>query len=63
MATEVVNNYGSARTICAGHYHSALINEKGYAFTWGWSLHGQLGTYTCCSFINVLTPNRVKSLK
>uniref|UniRef100_A0A8R1TTY3 RCC1-like domain-containing protein n=1 Tax=Onchocerca volvulus TaxID=6282 RepID=A0A8R1TTY3_ONCVO len=62
VATEVVGNYGSARIICAGHYHSALINEKGNAFTWGWSFHGQLGINTRCSFIDKLVPNLVKSL-
>ncbi|KAM3725707.1 X-linked retinitis pigmentosa GTPase regulator [Dirofilaria immitis] len=59
-ATEIVHNYGNARTVCAGHYHSALINEKGYAFTWGWSFHGQLGVNTRCS--DELVPNLVRSL-
>ncbi|VBB32718.1 unnamed protein product, partial [Acanthocheilonema viteae] len=62
VATEIVDCYGSARTICAGHYHSALINEKGYVFTWGWSFHGQLGINTHSSFADKLVPNLVKSL-
>ncbi|EJD76075.1 RCC1 and BTB domain-containing protein 2 [Loa loa] len=62
LATEIVNNYGSARTVCAGHYHSALISEEGYAFTWGWSFHGQLGINTRSSFTDELAPSLVKSL-
>uniref|UniRef100_A0A0R3RYV6 Kinetochore-associated protein 1 n=1 Tax=Elaeophora elaphi TaxID=1147741 RepID=A0A0R3RYV6_9BILA len=62
VATEIVDNYGSARTVCAGHYHSALINDKGYAFTWGWSFHGQLGINTRSSFADELVPTPVNSL-
>lgn len=63
VATEIVDNYGNARVVCAGHYHSALINEKGCAFTWGWSFHGQLGINTRSSFTDELVPSLVKSLK
>ncbi|VDM11802.1 unnamed protein product [Wuchereria bancrofti] len=62
VAAEIVDNYGSARAVCAGHYHSALINEEGYAFTWGWSFYGQLGINTRSSFTDELVPSLVKSL-
>jgi alpha-tubulin suppressor-like RCC1 family protein len=29
--------------LSAGHYHSACLDEKGHAWTWGWGVHGQLG--------------------
>ena len=30
--------------IAAGQYHSVALDESGQVWTWGWGVHGQLGT-------------------
>ena len=30
--------------IAAGQYHSVALDEDGHVWTWGWGVHGQLGT-------------------
>ncbi|VDN03308.1 unnamed protein product [Thelazia callipaeda] len=62
-ATEVIGTYGDASIICAGHYHSALINSKGFVFTWGWSFYGQLGIDCRSACSNMCIPTLVTSLK
>ncbi|VDN29466.1 unnamed protein product [Gongylonema pulchrum] len=57
-AVEIVGNYGCAKMITAGQYHSALVNEQGQAFTWGWSFYGQLGNGSV--FEDVTEPYFVK---
>ena len=31
-------------SVAAGHYHSAALDSHGQVWTWGWGVHGQLGT-------------------
>uniref|UniRef100_A0A0M3K994 Regulator of chromosome condensation (RCC1)-like protein n=1 Tax=Anisakis simplex TaxID=6269 RepID=A0A0M3K994_ANISI len=61
-ASRVRGSFEGIRSICSGHYHSALIDSKGRVFTWGWAIHGQLGHETRDRFEDITVPRLVETI-